>query len=63
MNGERLESSSGACGSTFWYSPPGPAGMDSSYMLISGIDCDDLGSPKVSLRFLVLNHSQAILTF
>lgn len=65
VNGERLETSFSAncSGETFYYYPPGIAGMDSSYLLLSGQNCDGNGPPIVSLRFVGIEPFTGYLDF
>jgi hypothetical protein len=65
VNGERLETSSSfnCSGETFYYYPAGIAGMDSSYLLLSGNNCNDNGPPVVSLRFIGIEPFTGYLDF
>jgi hypothetical protein len=65
VNGERLETSSSfnCSGKTFYYYPPGIAGMDSSYLLVSGQNCNGNGPPVVSLRFIGIEPFTGYLDF
>jgi hypothetical protein len=66
VNGERLEtsSSSNCSGETFYYYPPGAVqGIDSSYILLRGIDCDANSGPVVIIGFLGVEPFTGYLDF